>query len=419
MTQFTVNKNNNSRTPSVCVQLNLNICVHTDTVRKGWNNKIKMDRIGYFALFFIVICWSCCREAEDNRGESDTGKIRVGIVHFNIELGLSKRLDTRVPGAPGNEILIQKALDSLIKDIRILVFNTTTQVCEGHADFAPIRISEIDTLSVTCSVGQKDFIFVSNVCLNEAMKMPVIGLKKEEILVVLDEYISGNKSLRNGSRNHFWGEVPGVTVSALSNPSFPVEIWRMEGRLETKVAVNNIWLQDKHGADSLKVMDGYIKRLRAISIWYSSPDINMKQGVNNNPLLDSDSVVVSDTLWRKISIDTSYNQLQLFPTDAIARPGFFAVLFAAEVDTTYVDFTPNPADMVVPGGGVIRYWWLRIDTPIRRNVRLQFTVTKLKGAGSPYLPEHKPEIDAVFTISVKDWDPLADFIEGNTGDFYE
>lgn len=378
-----------------------------------------MNRIRYLILFFIVVCSSCSREAEVNSHMTDKEEIHSGIVRFNIGLGLNERTETRAPGAPGDEILIKKALDSLIKDIRVLVFNTATQRCEGYADFAPIRLSEIDTLSVTCQIGQKDFIFVSNVCINETMKMPITGQRKEDIIIALDEYISGNESLRIGSQNYFWGEVTNVTVSATSNLFIPVNIWRLEGRLETKVAVNNIWLQNTHGVDSLKVTNGYIKRLRSISIWYSSSDINMKQEVNNNPLLDSDSIVVVDTLWRNISVDTAYNQLQLFPTDAIARPGFFAVLFAAEVDTTYAEFTSSPVDMMVPGGGVIRYWWLKIDTPIRRNVRLQFTVTKLKGAGSPYLPEHKPEIDAVFTISVKDWDPLADFIEGNTGDFYK
>lgn len=378
-----------------------------------------MDRIGYFVLFFMVICWSCDQGTEGNNGMSAKEETGSGRIHFTIGLGVNEKTETRVPGAPGDAILIKKALDSLIKDIRVLVFNTTTQVCEGYADFAPIRISEVDTLSLTCGVGEKDFIFVSNVCLNEAMKTPVAGLRKEEILIVLNKYIPDGEMLRVGTRNYFFGEVPGIMVSALSNPSLPVEMWRMEGRLETKVAVNNIWLQDIHGADSLNVTDGYIKRLRSISIWYSSPDINMKQGVNNNPLLNSDSIVVVDTVWKKISVDTAYNQLQLFPTDAIVRPGFFAVLFAAEVDTTYTEFTPSPVDMVVSGGGVIRYWWLRIDTPVRRNVRLQFAVTKLKGAGSPYLPDHKPEVDAEFTISVKDWDLLEDFIEGNSGDFYE
>lgn len=378
-----------------------------------------MDRIGYFVLFFMVICWSCDQGIGGNNGMSAKGETGSGRIHFTIGLGVNERTETRVPGAPGDAILIKKALDSLIKDIRVLVFNTTTQVCEGYADFAPIRISEVDTLSLTCSVGEKDFIFVSNVCLDGAMKTPGIGLRKEEILIVLNKYMPDGEMLRVGTRNYFFGEVPGITVSALSNPSFSVEMWRMEGRLETKVAVNNIWLQDIHGADSLKVTDGYIKRLRSISIWYSSPDINMKQGVNNNPLLNSDSIVVADTVWKKMSVDTAYNQLQLFPTDAIVRPGFFAVLFAAEVDTTYTEFAPSPVDMVVPGGGVIRYWWLRIDTPVRRNVRLQFTVTKLKGAGSPYLPDHKPEVNAEFTISVKDWDPLEDFIEGNSDDFYE
>lgn len=378
-----------------------------------------MGRIGYFVLFFMVLCWSCDRSSEGNNGISVKEEADSGRVYFTIGLGLNEQPETRAPGAPGDAILIKRALDSLIKDMRVLVFNTATQVCESYADFAPIRISEVDTLSLTCAVGEKDFIFVSNVCLDQAMKTPVIGLRKEEILIVLNKYMPQDEMLRIGTRNYFFGEVSGITVSALSNPSFPVELWRMEGRLETKVAVNNIWLQSMHGTDSLKVTDGYIKRLRSISIWYSSPDINMKQGVNNNPLLNSDSIVVADTVWKKKSVDTSYNQLQLLPTDAIARPGFFAVLFAAEVDTAYTEFTPSPVDMVVSGGGVIRYWWLRIDTPIRRNVRLQFAVTKLKGAGSPYLPEHKPEVDAEFTVSLKDWDPLEDFIEGNSGDFYE
>ena len=367
----------------------------------------------YYIAILLLLFYGCSENMaleslEKSEHDNTSGEVAIQIGFSQSNNPASRNANSN----PSNEITEDQIIDSLIKDLRILIFDSITKECEGVADFAPIRLSQIETLNVICDTGRKDFVFLTNVCSGSVMSSSLIGLQKKEILIGLDKFGIGEGDLYSGARQYFKGEVNHILVKKEEITTVNVELKRVVSQLETSIKYNHII----DTANSQIIPKDYIYRMRSIAIWFTSPNINLLHKIDT---LASDSSVIADTLWNHAPIDTTFcNTVRLFPTDSIDT--HTAVLFAAEININHSKFKANPADLIMPNGKAIRYWWIQIkNNKLSPNKRLKLNIKSLIGFGSPYLPAHKPENDAVFTIEVQDWISPPDRESGTHEDFYK
>ncbi len=367
----------------------------------------------YYIVSLLLLLYGCSKNMtleslEKSDHDNKTGELAIQIGFSESDNPASHNSHSK----SNNEITEDQLIDPLIKDLRILIFDSSTKKCEGVADFAPIRLSQIEKLNVICDTGRKDFIFLTNVCSGSVMSSSLIGLQKAEILIGLEKYGIEEGTLYSGARHYFKGEVNHVLVKKEEITTSHVELKRVVSQLETSIKYNHVI----DTATGKIIPKDYIYRMRSIAIWFTSPNINLLQKVDR---ISSNTSVIADTFWYHAPIDTTFcNTVRLFPTDSIET--LTAILFAAEINTSHSAFQLHPADLIMPNGTAIRYWWIQIrNNKLSPNKRLKLNITKLNGTGSPYLPTHKPENDAVFTIEVQDWEVTPDEQEGTHEDFYE
>lgn len=364
-------------------------------------------------LIFALAALISCNDTTMDATNTPQGSVEMTSVEFMVSATRSSSQNSR---ALGPEITSPQELDSLIGDMRVMVFDNTGK-CSSYADFNPLRLSLSNKLRMSVPTGVNDFIFVTNVGKEQVMSTNIKGKTSDELLLFLDTMQMAGTIYFKQAQHHFFGQIDNVTVVAnpASTPVYNVSLSRMVSQLDTRVHINQVW---KDAAKTIP-MRNYIKVMRSNVVKFISTDISMSKKINTDPehRYGSDTSVIVNNSWQKIENDTTARNVTIaFPTVGMnTRP---ALLLAAEVSPTAPGFVADPRDQILPNGNVIRYWWYQIQNyDFRENVRLLLTITALIGQGSPVPPPPDVEATVEFTITVKDWDSVIDNEGGNKDDF--
>lgn len=366
-------------------------------------------------LIWIPLLWSCQKDTVVS--ETDQPAEESGYIVFQLNLQKSSDPSTRAL----SEITQPAILDSLVKDLRVFVFDATSK-CESYADFSTLRLSQSDSIRVTVTTGVKSFLFLTNVCDNKVIDpTAILGKTKAQILINLENYRSDGSYLFIGARQYFWGECPAITVAAGAVPILhqSVSLVRMIAQLETYVHTLQVWKMKNNNTQKDRLLaPGYIQAMRSNIVKYIPISIGLdKQIVTNTPSFGSDSAVIVSLNWTKISNDTiAKNVVLSFPSEGLSV--YPTLLLATEVNSHHPDFVSDSRDLILPNGNVIRYWWMELKNyRMKENKILQINITGLLGLGSPVPPDPTPYGDIQYTITVIDWDPNVDLITGDNGGF--
>lgn len=365
-------------------------------------------------LGLALAMWSCKETQTDGMIFPD-GAHEMTSIEFTVSASRSTP-QSQGTRALGPTISSPQELDSLIKDLRIMVFDNTG-ICRNYADFNPLHLSLSNKLRLNVPTGTNSFIFVTNVGTPAIMSTDIVGKTNDELLLFLDTIKVANTIYFKPAKDHFFGKADNIVVS--SNPAtipiYNITLSRMVAQLDTRVHINQVW---KESAKTT-LMRNYIKSMRSNVVKFISTDISMSKRINTDPehRYGTDTSVIINNSWQMIENDTTARSVTIaFPTEGMnTHP---ALLLAAEVSPTAPGFVADSRDQVLPNGNVIRYWWYQIQNfHFRENVRLELTITALIGQGSPVPPPPDAEATIEFTITVKDWDSVIDTEGGNKDDF--
>lgn len=363
--------------------------------------------------FLSILLWACyvlsaCDESREKVEQDST----LVDVHFSIHALSANQTRVSPP------LTDAQALDSLVKSIRILVINNVG-VCEAYADFNPVRISQGNIFKILCQVGMKSFIFVTNAATPSRMANP-IGKTATEILVTLEaERTVGSYTLYGQAPQLFWSQQNNILIQS---GLLPIEFTTMErivAQLETSV-YKQAYHTDINGNKTTPFATGYIQRLDSIYIYSLSPDINLAGGINNRsaaiPKKDLTNSAIASSSWENIALQKDRNVSLSFPTQGQnIRP---YLVLVAEVDRNNSDFTASASDKNGPHGGVLRYWsFLLKQHQLTANKRLLVDISALLGGGSSTPVPPPDSVQVEFNIQVKDWELVADTINGDKDDF--
>lgn len=360
----------------------------------------------------LLVMWGCS-DTKTGDAKSPTGPEQMTTIEFLVSATRSGAQNSR---ALGPDITSPHELDSLIKDLRVMVFDNTG-VCRSYADFNPLRLSLSNKLRLSVPTGVNDFIFVSNVGNANIMSTDIKGKTSDELLLFLDTMKMAGTIYFKPAQHHFFGQVDNVNIS--SNPPtvpvYNVTLSRMVAQLDTRIHINQVWMESA----KIHPMRNYIKAMRSNVVKFISTDISMSKHINTDPAhrYGSDTSVIVNNMWQTIENDTTARNVTIaFPTVGMSTHP--ALLLAAEVSPSVPGFISDPRDQILANGNVIRYWWYQIQHyDLRENIRLQLTITALIGQGSPVPPPPNVEATVEFTVTVKDWDSDIDLDGGDKDDF--
>lgn len=383
-----------------------------------------MKSITWFVIWMIF--FSACNQDSlptknpEGPTEEQPGEGAPGAVTFMLNLHGSRSGTTRAAGLPGPAITNGTILDSLVKDLRVLVFDPITGECEAYADFAPLHLSLTDSIRMTVNVGIKDFVFLTNVSDTSVMSRNMIGKNRDQLFVKLKAQIPGNVTFYDQAKQFFYGEVKNVNVVSGAPIMQNVALMRMVGQLETYAHFLQVWkMKNNNTQKDYRLAPDYIRKMRSLVVKYIALDMSLNKNINTLPLtpVGSDTAVIvqndwnlidHDTVARAIVLDFSTEQINVYPT----------LLLAAEVNPAHPDFVAMPSDLSLANGNVIRYWWFQLKNhDFRENVRLELTLNSFLGTGSSTPPGPDPDGTVEFNITIADWDAVIDTDGGDNGDF--
>lgn len=364
-----------------------------------------------FATIIGMFLMSC---AQDKR-ENDPIKIPSGktqTVEFNIKGISASKPVGRAAGIPGDIINTPSVIDSLIKNVRILVLEDVTGKCLTYGDFNPIRLSLSNKLYMTVPTGVTlDFIVLTNVADETIMpSSSIIGKNRNDILAILQDDTASGANHYKPAANIFYYNVEDVPV--VEDPDFGagenkanVVLTRIVSQLETTVTKDQVYETDVNGAATGSAIANYIVSVDAIMLRNVSPDINMSRLLNNRaPLKDASNTIVVGSTIDATTPTLPVNKMLSFPNEQLSVFPF--VIIKATVDLT--KWTAQPST-----GTATRYWSLQLSEKfLRENVRLELLIKKLLGPGKIDPPTPSPTSTVEFDITVRDWDPTPDKEEG-------
>lgn len=356
--------------------------------------------------------WSC-KEAQTEVTNTSVDHMQMTTIEFAITATRTLSNNSR---ALGPEITSPQELDSLIKDIRVMIFDSQG-ICRSYADFNPLSLSQSNKLRISVPTGINDFVFVTNVGNVNIMSTDIKGKTQDQLLLFLDTMRMANTIYFKQAQHHFYGKLDNIDV--ISNPAtipvYNVALSRMVSQLDTRIHINQVWKE----SGKITLMRNYIKAMRSNVVKFISTNISISKQINTDPdnRYGSDTSVIVNNTWQMIENDTTARNVTIaFPTVGMSTHP--ALLLAAEVWPGAPDFVADPRDQVLPNGNVIRYWWYQINNyDFKENVRLLLTITALIGQGSPVPPPPNVEATIEFTITVKDWDSDIDNQTGDKDDF--
>lgn len=374
----------------------------------------------YLLFLAAAFLFSCTRDNDEKTPEQGNEDAKENV-SFVIE-GYNS-ITTRAVGNPGAPITDPVALDSLIKNIRILVFTpTSTNTCTAYADFDNLRLSLSNVLNMTVATGVHDFMILTNVLgpvmttTASPMVIPTvpIGKTRAEILATLPAYTgtlaTEPANLLFGQPGHiFCDELDGVDVLPNAVTQENVSLVRLISQLSTKIDKTKAF--DATGVTPYTTL---IKNLKRIVLRNTTPDINLVRLPNNrlSSLISASNIfLVGNGSWSAtITPGTEINHTLSFPTEPVGLKPF--VIIEAEVDPASPGYVADPGNAT----NYIRYWALQVPNKyLRENVILELTITKLKGPGKVTPPTPGETSTCEFTIQAYDWDNVIDTDSGEAG----
>lgn len=368
-----------------------------------------MKKIYLSAIIIATLFMACARDKDNNGSTVPSGK--TGNVEFTIQGIATNTPASRAAGVNGPTISDPRALDSLIKNIRILVLENITGKCLAYGDFDPIRLSLSNKLYMTVPTNTTlDFIVITNVTAQTIMpSSSIIGKNRNDILAMLQDDTNAGANHYKPAANIFYYNVEDLPI--VENPNFAagqnkaaVTLARIVSQLETTVTKDEVYDTDVNGAATGSPITGYIVKVDTIMLRNVSPDINMSRLLNNRaPLKDaSNSIIVGSTIDATVPT-LPVNKMLSFPNEQLGVFPF--VIISATVDLS--KWTGQGT------GTETRYWSLQLSQHfLRENVRLELLITKLLGPGKVDPPTPNPTSTVEFDIVVKDWDPTPDIEDG-------
>lgn len=368
-----------------------------------------MKNFYLFAAIIGVLFTSCAQNKSDNLPTEPSGK--SGNVEFTIHgITLNKPVG-RAIGTPGSIISDPVALDSLIKNIRILALENITGKCLAYADFDPIRLSLSNKLYMTVPTNTTlDFIVITNVTDQTIMPSAgIVGKNRNQILAMLQDDTNAGANHYKPAANIFYYNVEDLPV--IKNPNFSagqnvaaVTLTRIVSQLETTVSKTQVFQTAPNGTATGSAIADYIVTVDSIMLRNVSPDINMSRLLNNRaPLKDASNTIVVSSTIDVTNPSLPLNKMLSFPNEQVGAFPF--VIVSATVDLS---------KWAGQGTGMAtRYWSLQLSQHfLRENVRLELLITKLLGPGKVVPPEPNPTSTVEFDITVRDWDPIPDVEDG-------
>lgn len=370
----------------------------------------------YLLFLAVTFLFSCARDNHDGTPGQEDEKEK-GNVSFVIE-GYNS-ITTRTVGNPGDPISDPIALDSLIKNIRILVFTPNSgNACTAYADFDNLRLSLDNVLTMTVSTGVQDFMILTNVLgtvmTTTGTPTSPIGKTRADILATLSAYAgtlsSEPANLLFGQPGHiFYDELDGIGILPNVVTKKDVSLVRLISQLSTKIDKTKVF--DATGVTPYTTL---VKKLERIVLRNVTPDINMLR-LPNNRLSDqisaSNIFLVGNGEWSATTtpgIEISHTLS--FPNEPVGLKPF--VIIEAEVDPASPGYVADPLNAT----NYIRYWALQVPNKyLRENVILELTITKLKGSGKVTPPTPGETSTCEFTIQAYDWDKVIDEDSGEAG----
>lgn len=367
----------------------------------------------YLLLFASALLFSCAKDDGDNspnNPDKKTERVALSVrgIMVNTPAG-------RAAGIPGNEITNPVIIDSLVKNIRVLVLEDVTGKCLTYGDFDPIKLSLDTILYMTVPVQMLDFIVLTNV--TDPAVMPggtsIIGKNRNEILAMLKPHASGKTNYYEQANQIFFASVENMNVKA--NPNFalgenkaPVHLVRAISQLETSVKQTEVYAVDGSNHATGSPITGYIVKIDTIMLRNVSPDMNMSKMLNNRaPLKDASNSILANSTFTMPSAGVPKNIMLSFPNEQLGAFPF--VIIAATIDATNAFNTQGPT--------TTRYWALPLTYFLRENVRLVLNINKLLGQGKIVPPPPSPTATVEFDISLYDWDPTPDIEDGEANGF--
>ena len=358
----------------------------------------------YLLFFATLLIFSC---AKDNNLKEPGGiPVEKGKEYVEFSIRGMNTPSTRAAGNAGGEISDATLLDSLIKDIKILVFDHGNDTCRTYADFDPVRLSQENALNMAVETGTKDFIIITNVTDPALISDSLVGKTDKDILALLKEHsgilpydkIEIDTLIFWEQPGHiFYGQIENILVEEKKVTEVNIELVRIISQLTTIVDTSLVY-----DAEGVNLTPGYIKELKRIGIQNVSPDVSLVGVLNNQPFPYSASkaVVIGDRGWIQNDSDPKIfkNHTLTFPTENLGLKPY--VLIEAEVNTESTEKT--------------RYWGIQLTKNfLRKNVKLELTINKLIGEGSTTIPGPNASSTCEFTLKVLDWDEVTDTEEGD------
>lgn len=375
-----------------------------------------MKNLSYLLLALFMGFWgqSCSNdEPQTGRPEIDTNK--RAQVEFKIAGVDAGKLNTRAAGNDGPIITDRPTLESLVKNMRILIL-TPAGLCLSYSDIDPSMVHQDNIIQISSPLGTLDFVILTNV--NDELIMPkasLIGKTKTEIIAMLKDhsaYTDPNYLTQAPELFIFHA----TDVPVIANPDFNagqnvvnVVMKRLVSKLETTVEKLNVY----DDATSTTQHPGYVATIDTLILRNISPDVNMVHMLDNRaPSFSAAKARIADHVWDVSTPATPVNKLLSFSTEALGVKPF--VIIGAEVNTADAYYTADPNEITGPTGKPMRYWGLQLENNhLRENVRLLLTINKLLGPGHIVPPEPNVLGDVQFVISFVDWDVTPDNESGN------
>lgn len=369
----------------------------------------------HILLLFFVLFGISCQENNDLPIDSQKPIESQQQIVFKIAISNSN-LFSKANGPLINNPVV---LDSLVKDLRVLVFDNATGKCESYADYNPIYLSQTDTVRLLANIGVKDFMFLTNVCNDTIMSKNVIGKLRSQIYINQLPYPGSNPNLSREPLHHFKGDVLSIPIIENTLSTNNVSLVRFISQLETKANIDSVWTTKLENGINVKdqlIPSIYIVKIRSLVIDFIPKYIASDITVPNisNPVYTS---VVNDDWTNGVQVPRIATSTTLsFPT--LQLSALPQLLFACEVNTSSPFYSASPGDLILPNGNAIRYWGFQLNNSVgfQENKRIQLTINNFIGTGSSD-PGPKPNAMVDFIISIADFDLNHNNETGTDSDF--
>lgn len=376
-----------------------------------------MKKLSYLLFAFLMGFWGqSCSDNDSQTGQPEIDMNTRSLVEFKLAGIDAGKVNTRAIGNDGPVITDRPTLDSLVKNMRILVL-TPAGTCLTYSEIDPSMVEEDSIIQISSPLGILDFILLTNV--NDELIMPkasLVGKMKTEIIAMLKDhaaYADPNYFVQAPELFIFHA----TNVPVIADPDFTagqnvvsnVVMKRLVSKLETTVFKENVY----DDAVSTNQHPAYVSTIDTILLRHVSPDVNMVHMLDNRaPAFSASKARIADHVWDITTPATPVNKLLSFSTEALGVKPF--VIIGAEVNTSDPYYTSDPNEITGPTGKPMRYWGLQLENNhLRENVRLLLTINKLLGPGHITPPEPNVVGDVQFVIRFVDWDNVPDIESGN------